>query len=349
MEINRSINKIKPLHLFVTGLFLLSIVVSTLIMTSRANAFLDSLLVRFDNIEVSTATTGTVCANPETVGTEATVRVTFPTGYTVNATPANHTVSTTNLAWPSGAIAWPGISTASGVSGQIVTFPSTDLTPGTLYCFNWTGGSSITTQGSASSTNTGSVSTYTSAPAVIDTTAFVTQTLTDDDIVVTATVPQTFSFALSANTDALGTLSTGSVTTSPTPRTVTISTNAQFGWMVWAREDSNAGLYSATSTTSLDSTAGTATNLAAGTAGYITGVTDTDGGAPGTITVVSAFDYDIATDGAGLDNTLRLIASSNGTANADILTLRNQAAISNVTPAATDYTDTITIVGAGLF
>jgi hypothetical protein len=32
-----------------------------------------------------------------------------------------------------------------------------------------------------------------------------------------------------------------------------------------------------------------------------------------------------------------------------VLTLRNNVAINATTPAATDYTDTITVVGAGLF
>jgi hypothetical protein len=46
---------------------------------------------------------------------------------------------------------------------------------------------------------------------------------------------------------------------------------------------------------------------------------------------------------------LRSLASSNGTADTAVLTLTNHAAIGPLTPAATDYTDTITVVGAGLF
>ena len=42
-------------------------------------------------------------------------------------------------------------------------------------------------------------------------------------------------------------------------------------------------------------------------------------------------------------------AASNGTAANAVLTIRNQAAIAAITPAATDYTDSITFVGAGLF
>lgn len=347
--------KVRLTRALMAVVFAFSTLVSSFAYTAgNANAVFDYLLVRFDNIEVSTATTGTVCARTATVATEAQVRVTFPAGYTLGAF-GTFTVSTSNLAWPtvpSSATAWPGITAPSGagdITGQTVTFGSGDLTINTLYCFNWTNSAAVQTQGSASSTNTGSVATYTSGPSLIESTSYTTQTVTDDDIVVTATVPQTFSFALSANTDALGTQSTGSVDESSTPRTVTINTNAQHGWMVWAREDSNAGLFSATANHSIDSTAGTGATLSAGTEGYTTGFSDSQGGGSGTITVTSAFDYDTGTDGAGLDNTLRTVAASNGTASNAVLTIYNRLAISALTPAATDYTDTITLTGAAYF
>ncbi len=329
--------------------FTFSVIASMLLITGKANAVaLEEVMVRFDNITVNTATTGTVCASTPSSVTETEVHVTFPTGYSLGAA-GTFTVSTTNLSWPSGAAAWPGINTATAVNSQEVTFPSTTLTPDTLYCFNWTNSAAVTTQGSASSTNTGSVETYIAGPTLQDSTEFVTQTVNDGTIDVTATVPQAFSFALSANTDPLGSLSTGSVTESPTPRTVTINTNAQFGWMVWAREDATAGLASTSASYALDSTAGVADTLSPGTEGYITGVSDSQGGGTGTITVAAAFDYDGADDGAGLDNTLRTLASSDGTADTAVLTIRNQAAISGITPAATDYSDTITFTGAGIF
>ena len=101
-----------------------------------AHADLGQASVRFDRMQISTATTGTVCAKPTTTATEADVQVTFPTGYTLG-TAANFTVNTTNTAWPTGGTAWPSIATATNVTGQVVTFPSGDLTVGTLYCFNW--------------------------------------------------------------------------------------------------------------------------------------------------------------------------------------------------------------------
>jgi hypothetical protein len=299
-------------------------------------------------MKISQATTGTVCAKPATASVEASAQVTFPTGYTVSGTVGDWTTNTTNLAWPGGGTAWLGIGTATASAGQVVTFPSTDLVVGTLYCFNWTNTAAVSVKSSASASNTGTITTRDSGPATIDTASFATASITDDQIVVTATVPQTFSFALSGNTDALGNLSTGSVTSSPTARTATVNTNAKNGWYVWA-QDSSTGLNSASASATIASTTpGSNSTLSAGTAGYNTGVTQSQVSGSGTITVAAAF-VGGASTGGGLDTTLRTLASSNGTANTAVLTMTNNVAISAITAAATDYTDTITVVGAGLF
>ncbi len=312
-------------------------------------ASLSQVSVRFDRMKISTATTGTVCAKPTTVATEASVQVTFPTGYTVSSTVGNWTVNTTNLAWPSGASAWPGIGTATAAAGQVVTFPSTDLTVGTLYCFNWTNTAALSISGSASASNGGTVTTRDSVPATIDSSPFSTASIADDQIVVTASVPQSFSFALSGNTDALGTLSTGSIASSPTPRTATINTNAKNGWLVWAK-DANTGLNSALAAKTIASTTpGSNSTIVANSEGYNTGVTQTQAGGTGTLTVAAPFVGGVSGKGGGLDTTLRALATSDGTAQNAVLTLTNNATIGALTPAATDYTDTITVVGAGLF
>jgi hypothetical protein len=320
-----------------------------LAVSNRAEAAaLTQVSVRFDRMKVSTATTGTVCARPTTTATEADVQVEFPASYTVSTTTGNWTVSTTNLAWPTGGTAWPGIATATAAASQTVTFPSSDLTVGTLYCFNWTNSAAVSVKSGATSNNSGTVTTRASGPTTIDSSSYSTASISDDQIVVSATVPQSFSFALSANTDSLGTLSTGSVTSSPTPRTATVNTNAKNGWYVWAR-DANTGLTSSSAAATIASTTpGTSSTLSAGTEGYNTGVAQSQVGGSGTITVATPF-VNGATTGGGLDTTLRTIASSNGTANTAVLTLTNHVAISATTPAATDYSDTITVVGAGLF
>ena len=323
---------------------------------SASAAALSNVLVRFDRMKISQGTTGTVCARPTTIASvETDVQVTFPAGYTLGAA-GTFTVNTTNLAWPAtgGSIstvaAWPGIGTATSVAGQVVTFPSTDLaSSSTLYCFNWTNTTAVAITGSASSSNSGTVTTRASGPTTIDTASYSTASLTDDSIIVTATIPQSFSFALSGNTDALGTLSTGSVSVSPTPRTATVNTNAKNGWYVWAN-DTNTGLNSASSAATISSTTpGSNSTQSAGTAGYNMGATSTQTSGTGTITVATPFVGGSVGRGGGLDTTLRTTASSTGTANNAVLTLTNNAAISAVTPSATDYTDTITIIGAGLF
>ncbi len=315
---------------------------------SAQAATLSQVFVRFDRMKVSTATTGTVCAKAATAATEADVQVDFPASYTVSTTVGNWTVDTTNLAWPSGASAWPGINTATAAVSQTVTFPSGDLVVGTLYCFNWTNSAAVSVKAGATSSNTGSVTTRQSGPSVIDTASYATASISDDQIVVSATVPQAFSFALSGNTDALGTLATGSVTSSPTPRTATVNTNAKNGWYVWAK-DSSTGLNSVSAAATIASTTpGSNSILSAGTEGYNTGVASSQVGGTGTISVAAAF-ANGANQGGGLDTSLRTLASSNGTANTAVLTMTNHVAISSATPAATDYADTITVVGAGLF
>lgn len=330
-----------------TAVMLLAVVLPILSYAHASAASLTQVEVRFDRMKVSTATTGTVCAKPTSTATEASVQVVYPTGYTLGAA-ATFTVNTTNLAWPSGSTAWPSIATATNVNSQTVTFPSGDLTVGTLYCFNWTNSAAVTVSAAASASNIGSVTTQTSVPATIDTASYATASITDDQIVVTATVPPAFSFALSGNTDALGTLSSSSVSSSPTPRTATVNTNAKNGWTVWAK-DANTGLSSPTAGATIASTTpGANSTLSAGAEGYNTGITSSQTSGSGSITIATPF-IGGAFKGGGLDTSLRALATSNGTASNAVLTLTNNVSIAGSTPAANDYTDTITVVGAGLF
>jgi hypothetical protein len=330
------------------GAIVAALALSVLAASSAQAATLSSAFVRFDRMKVGTATTGTVCAKPATAGTEADVLVSFPTGYTLGVA-GTFTVNTTNTEWPTGGTVWPGIGTATNVTGQDVTFPSTDLVVGTLYCFNWTSSAAVAVTGTPSASNQGTITLRASGPSVIDSGIFTTASINDDQIVVTATVPQTFSFALSANADAFATaLSPGSVVSSATPRTATVNTNAKSGWTVWAK-DSNAGLNSASAAKLIASrTPGTNSTLTNGAEGYNTGITQSQVGGSGTITVAAPF-VGGGFSGGGLDTSLRTLATSTGTADTAVLTIKNNASISAITPAATDYTDTITVVAAGLF
>lgn len=333
---------------------LLAILVAPFLFSKTAEAGnFEQAYVRLDRLAASTATGGMVCAQPDTVGTEVDVQVVFPTGFTVNTTASNWTVTTTNL--PSGATAWPGIGTASAVSGQTVTFPSTDLTVSTLYCFNFAASSTLTT-GTAGNDKTGTITTRATGPTTIDSSGYATSIVTNDQIVVTATVPATFSFALSGNTDAFTSNLSSSSVVSTSGRTVTIGTNAASGWVAWVKS-ANAALNSA-STSATIATAGSLDNAPTNlnpTTGYLLDVDITTDSGTGTGTVTQAANYGAeyagttTEEGGTLSTTFQPIAASSGTTDGDVLTLTERAFISAVQAAATDYTDTLTVIAAGRF
>lgn len=359
MRILKLNNKSQRIFAGFLALLILVLQLLPIIMPKASAAALTNTLVRMDRMKTSTATTGTVCAKPATVATETSVKVTFPASYTVSVTVGNWTVSTaTTTGWPAGAVAWPTISAPTGtgefiISGQAVNFGSGDLTVGTLYCFNWTNTAALTTKATATNDNTGTVITQTTGGAASDTGNYATATVTNDQIAVTATVNASFSFSLSSNSAALGTLLT-STPVAATAINASVSTNATHGWQMWAAD--LAGTVGLTSTTASKTiayspTVGSAAaalstgvegyNLGAGTASgtTCTGVTDDANFASGGVSF----------KGGGLDGTLRTLAVSTGVANACALPLTVNASISATTPAATDYAGTMTVVAAGNF
>jgi hypothetical protein len=341
-----------PLALVVT--FVVAMLAIVLLSIGRASATaLSQAMVRFDHMQTSTATKGMVCAKTSAVnGTEAKVVVAFPTGYTVSGTTSNWTTDTTVTgSWPAGAAAWPGMGTASAAAGQNVTFPSSDLTVSTLYCFNWTSTAAITTPSSANSNLSGTITTQTGASATIDTGNFSTAAITSESFTVNATVTQTFQFSLSGASDTLPTLSSSAVVQSSSPVSASVSTNAKNGWQVWAN-DSNSGLTSAAAANTISATSvGSNTTLSTGgSAGYVTGINTSNGTGSGVVSPATAYNNaSTLGKGAGLDTTLRTMATSNGPNGGASVSFVNAAVIAATTPPATDYTDTITVVGAGLF
>lgn len=332
---------------------------------AQAAGFTQAYL-RLDRLKASTATGGLVCADPVTSATEIDVQVTFPTDFGVNTTAGNWDVNTDNL--PSGATAWPGIGTeATGVSGQTVTFSSTELThTGTvLYCFNFVSTNTLTNHATPANSYTGTITTRASGASTIDSTGYAVSIISNDQIVISATVPSTFSVAFGdggdpdsdPNTDSFnGNLST--TTASTYGNTLTITTNAGAGWVAWVKS-TNAALNSA-STGGTIATAGTVNNddtdLAADvTSGYVLDVNITTQGSGGTGTVTQAANYGQeydglnSTSGGTLATTFQPIAASDGTTDGDVLTLIERARITAVQAAATDYTDTLTVVAAGRF
>lgn len=333
---------------------LLIVAMAPFVSMYEANAAnLTMAYVKLDRLRASTTTGGTVCARPATASTEASVQVAFPAGFTVNSTAANWTTTTTNL--PSGTTPWVGIGTASNVTGQTVTFPSGELVVGTTYCFNFSGSTTLT-NAAAGNDRVGSITTRDAGALNIDSANYAVSIVSDDQIVVSAVVPPSFSFALSGNTDAFtGNLSTSAVT-STTGRTASISTNANNGWVAWVRS-SNAGLNSASTGASI-TTAGALDDTptdASATTGYVLDVDITTDSAQGTGTVSQAAGYGAEYNGVGansggtLSTIFQAIAASSGTTGGDVLTLTERARVTAVQPAANDYTDTLTVIAAGRF
>lgn len=321
-----------------------------------AQAVFSSAYIRLDRMKINTTTGGTVCARPATVGTEAKVLITFPSTYTVNTTNTNWTVTTTNL--PAGTTAWPSIATATTATSpaNVVTFAGGDLTVATTYCFNFSGSSTLTTAASAASSQQAVIETQTSGSSVVDHSDIALANINDDQIVVTAVVPPTFIFTLSGNTDTFSTNLDPASIKSTAGRTVTVTTNAKGGWIAWAKDDQQ-GLHSASAAYTIP-TAGSLdaapTTLVSGTEGYVLDVDMTTDAAGGCTVAVDA-EYNGATTSAGgtFNANFQPIAACSGsvpaTANGDVITLIERAAISGATPAGSDYTDTITVVGAGNF
>lgn len=155
---------------------------------SFAHAGFDQAYVRLDSLKTSAALSGTVCAKPSSAssGTENKVIIEFPSDFTISSTLSNWSTSTTNL--PDGATAWPLIgASATGVSGNQVTFSSGDLSQDVLYCFNFTGSSS-TTSSVTGNDKTGIITTKNSSNTAIDSTNYAVSIVNNNDISVTAGV-----------------------------------------------------------------------------------------------------------------------------------------------------------------
>lgn len=321
----------------------------------KAGAAVDTAFVRFNRHATGAAISGTACLETTTSGTETNVVIVFPVDWTVSGTPSNWTVTTSNLPTKpttgAAATAWPGIGTATSVNGVSVTFPATDLTPATFYCFNFAGASS--TIGPAGNDKTGQLKTQGGAPYV-DSVDWATSVVSSgaDQITVTASVSASMTFSLSANTAALGNITSGS-TTAASAITETVSTNARNGWVSWVKSGTDGGggigaLHSTIANADIDSPGsfdGTPETLST-TGGYVLDV-NTGSGSP---TIGAEYDGSGADDGGHISQAqFRQTARATAPANANTVSLVVKARSSATTPAAADYTDTLTVVAAGSF
>lgn len=304
-------------------------------------------MVRLDRMMAATATTGTVCARPTSTDTEGKVVLTFPSGFTVGLS-ATWTVNTTNIGWPGSPTptAWPGIATGTS-AGQVVTFASTDLTVGTTYCFNWTNTAALTTSAAANN-QVGSLATQTGASATIDKSAVAFSTVSSDVIVITGSVNPTFSFALPTNTDTFTSALSNGATAETSGSAATITTNARNGWTTWVKS-ANAGLISASPGATTIATAGTydgtPTTLSTSITGYVLKVT-TSGG---TSSPAAEYTTSGANDGGTLTTAYNIAATETAVSSAETVTFTERARVATTQPPATDYTDTLTVIAAGMF
>lgn len=102
-------------------------------------ASFSTLLVRPDRLAAGTSPGRILIqAAVSEAATEDSAQIALGSAWSGSALASAYTVSTSNL--PDGVVAWPGIGTATDVTGQAITFPSGDLTPGVTYGFFLTGG-----------------------------------------------------------------------------------------------------------------------------------------------------------------------------------------------------------------
>ncbi len=322
-----------------------------LLYPKSANASVTEAFVRFDRLATGSAISGTACLK-STLTTQTNVVIVFPQGWTISSTASNWTVTTTNLPTdPVGggaASAWPGIGTATSVSGLSVVFPGTALAAGTFYCFNFAGASS--TVGAAGNDKTGQLKTQGGAPYT-DSVDYATSVVASagEQITVTASVSATMSFSLGANSVSLGTLS--SSTTNAGSVVASIVTNARNGWTSWMQGTQGTttvgALHSTIANADISAPAAYPTVSTLSTSGgYVIDV-DATAGSP---TIAAAYTGTGADDGGATTTLFRQIATKTTPSSVtDQVTIKPRARAASTQAAGTDYTDTLTITAAGSF
>ncbi len=315
-----------------------------------------SLLILIPDVSASTLTHtsiqelgGTSYTSPLSVGTGQQLAIAFQTvnsgatsatinfnnfnGGTVNTT---QTVSSTGCTtyFPS-ATALPGSLTASG-SGNVITISGISaLSANTAYCTVLTSTTAVTNPSTS-----GIYSAVITVGSDSQSVAFDVLSAGANSYTVTGTVLPTFTLTLSSGTDVIGNLSASSTVIS-SGVSATVNTNALSGWNLYAM-DSNAGLKSIQSGYTIPSVAiGSNHTMFTGSDQYALGVSANN---------TASYAFNGGTTGGGLSNSsYNEIATNASPANNVSQTLHELVDISPTTPPATDYTDTITVIGSGSF
>lgn len=338
------------------------------IMIGRANAAtLSNTYLRLNRMTPSTATSFRLVFTNITAGTNS-VQVDFngtdagvarwgdASKAGAVAASGSQVASIATCPGETGATGIPGTLTPS-VTGVVLTVStSSTMSASTAYCVDLTFTSAVTTPNTAGEYHP-TVTTRTSGTPT-DSTSIALRIISNDQVSMTGTVPPTFNFVINSTTDNfLSNLSTSSVVFTGGVN-ITLTTNAPNGWIVWAKSNNSssgkgalnsltAGNYKIGNPRAIGS-ASQVLNTSAEEYGI--GVTiNTDAAGGGAVSLDAA--YDGTGNKAGvLDPAIfRPVASANGTANGDIITPVGRASIAGQTPAASDYNDLVTYIGAGRF
>ena len=353
--------KISSLTTYISIVAMLAPVFAVILSPPVGAATLTNTYIRLNRMKTGTGTTFRLVFKAASSQT-AQIAVDFNgtdtgTAQWTNATPGGLVTSgavTTSTAQcvTDGFTALPGVTGATGSSSTITTTGVTATTSGSTYCVDFTTAAAVTTPTLAGEYH----------PTVTqgtDSTTVAVRVIANDQIVVSATVPPTFTFVLSGNTDSFTVPLVSSGYTSTSGKTVSITTNAANGWTAWVKNLNGssgastkgalksvaAGNYTIPTTNSGTLGAASHSPLSVGTEDYGLGVTVTGG------STSSDAAYDGTSSKLGLldPNNYRRIAFDTAPDASDVVTLTEKAQIAATTPAATDYTDTLTVIGAGNF
>lgn len=300
-------------------------------------------MIRYDRMKTTSPTSIQVIIVPQTVGTEAKIKIVFGAGVVVGS---GVSVTSTNLYTGT---SLPGTLTVTGAGGSLVVGGLTDLSVGTTYGFNISVGlSTPSSPGQILDT----ITSQTAGDAAIDSTVVASRFISDDQIVITGNVPPSFTFTLSGNTDAFTADLGSTAVVSTTGRTVSVTTNAAKGWIGWVKS-ANAALSSATTLESIGTTGVVDTTPSTCVNNSDCYVLDADktttGAGSGSLAIAAEYDGADASSGGTLSTSLTPFVTRTGKTAGDVITLIARASILSTKAAGSDYIDTLTVIGAGNF
>ena len=322
-------------------LLLISVLTISPILISTANAI--TYMTHASVLETNMVAGGSspvyvsFTAGAADVASNFTVNFNGWTGGAVGAVNAAQTIATAGCIALTGATnVLPGTLAATGATSIVTVTGTTALTAGQSYCFELSSATAVTNPTSAGQSTVTLASVTTN-----DTTKVAIDNITGDTITLNATVTPTFTLTLSGTTDNFASNLSSASTIVTTGVTATINTNATSGWGLWA-EDTQAGLHSASESHTIASVAtGSIHTFTTGTEQYGLGVATNP---------AANYAYGGGTTGGGLSTSVyNEIASNNAPASGLTTVIHELSDVSSTTQAAQDYSDVITIVGAGSF